>query len=552
MGGHNVIVVDFNNLYIGRKNFVRKKKNFFGESVGTKLEYAFGGLAELKAVSPGLTLIPIADPMEKEAGKHFKKLCERPIDDEKKLYMAPGPIGLQGVADHFVLALANELDAYILSRDRYRTERENGVYLDSNKIVVPLFIEHQQRWIFVMNHDYRNMLRSSYYHELIRDSDIEIDYNENIGYESVLVKALRSRDGDLFVDLLDELETFSDVTGLSTFDEAFDREVRDCAFNNYLPRIEAEFLGRHSVEQSRVDEKVKSPPLKDRSFAGLAAAIQLKRTSARNSRPVNEQESALPLVPEVVPTPIRKRAEAHFKFFGDGMGELRRRLGRKVIVTGLMRSDGVKLTMGWLDPTIKVEIVNVRSIPDFPSPALVELRGRVCEIDGAVAIEVEEPMEFRFVGLGELISFGQPRREQRVARVSWVLPRFPWSGRFGAVPAPPSVLEPLFDSDQVVEEEAVTRGEASVQSLESAEFPLSIPNPETYMPLHENLPEYVRRSEFATPKGSEGVGSSKVEIETPTVAVRSWRRKLSFATYRLLPVVFWVLLGIVLVVTVLL
>jgi hypothetical protein len=103
-----------------------------------------------------------------------------------------------------------------------------------------------------------------------------------------------------------------------------------------------------------------------------------------------------------------------------------------------------------------------------------------------------------------------------------------------------------------VVEEAVTRGEVTVQSLESAEFPLSIPNPETYMPLHENLPEYVRRSEFATPKGSEGVGSSKVEIETPTVAVQSWRKKLSFATYRLLPIVFWVLLGIVLVVTVLL
>jgi len=552
MGGHNVIVVDFNNLYIGRRDFVRKKKNFFRESVSTKLEYAFGGLAELKAVSPGLTMIPIADPMEKEEGKHFKKLCGRPVNDEKKLYMAPGPIGIKGVADHFVLALANELDAYILSRDRYRSERENGVVFDPDKIVVPLFIEHQQRWIFVMNHDYRNMLRSSYYHELIRNAGIQIDYDEYIGYESVLVKASRSRDADLFIELLAELETFSDAAGLPTFDEAFDREVRDCAFNTYLPRIEGEFLERRSVEQSRLAEKVKSPPLKERSFAGLAGAIQLKRKPTRITRPVDVRETALPVIPEVVPTPIRKRAEAHFKFFGDEMGELRRRLGRKVIVTGLMRSDGVKLTMGWLDPTIKVEIVNVRSIPDFPSPALVELRGRVCEVDGVVAIEVDEPMEFRFVGLGELISFGQPRREQRVARVSWVLPRFPWSGRFGAVPAPPSVLEPSFDSDQVVEEEAVTRGEVTVQSFESAEFPLSTPNPETYMPLHENLPEHVRRSEFATPKGPEGVGSSKVEIETPTVAVRSWRKKLSFATYRLLPIVFWVLLGIVLVVTVLL
>jgi hypothetical protein len=104
----------------------------------------------------------------------------------------------------------------------------------------------------------------------------------------------------------------------------------------------------------------------------------------------------------------------------------------------------------------------------------------------------------------------------------------------------------------VFEEEAVARGEETSQSFESAEFPLSTPNPETYMPLHENLPEHVRRSEFATSKGSEGVSRSKDEVETPTVAVQSWRKKLSFTTYRLLPVVFWVLLGIVLVVTVLL
>lgn len=549
MGGHNVIVVDFNNLFIGRKNFVKKK--FFVEKLDTKLEYAFGCLAKLKEESPGLTVIPIADPMGKEAGSRFRHLCNLDIDDERKLYMAPGPIGGRGVGDHFVLALANELDAYILSRDRYRSERDKGVLVNSEKIVVPLFLERQNRWIFAMNQDYRDLLRSPDYHELIRFAGIQIDHDESIGYESVLVKALRSKDAEQFVDMLDGLESFSDVTGLTKFDEMFNEEIRDCAFNIYLPRIESEFLGQQSFGKIASDKQIKSPSIKELPFRGLAGAIRLQRKANKVTSLRTHQSDPLPVV-AIEPASIRKRAEAHYKFFGDEMGELRRRLGRRVIVTGLMRRDGQKFFVGWLNPAVKVEIIKVSSIPKFPSPALVELRGRVCELDGVVAIEVADPPEIRFVGLEEVISFGQPRREQRVARVSWVLPRFPWSGRFGVVPSPPVVLEPSIKLDPTVEEGIAAEDEVGIEQIGPSKSSQHVLISETNEQLHVKSSEDVGLSEILPIKENNAAMNLDAAKKDPSIEIQLRRGKIPGAIYRYLPIVFGISLGIVLLVAFLL
>lgn len=425
MGGHNVIIVDFNNLFTGDQNFLRRRLEG-----SRRLDFAFGGLEELKSEVAGLTVVPIWDHM---FGKRNRDLRSLSIDDPRKIYMVPESLDGKVKADHFVLKLAEELDAYILSRDGFQTEQAEGYTVDSEKIVAPIYIEKQERWMFVMKNEYRALLRSPFYRESIYFAGVEVHGDEAVSTEDVLVRALRSKHAQVFVDYLEQLPRFHQVAIEAEFDSSFDRDVRDRAFNIHLPLIEESFKERF----------LEAGPLRQSPFVGLADRFRRKREVVQVPQSVEVQHEEIQSNPVEETPRIRKRAEPHFRFFGDEVGELRRRLGRRVAVTAFMRRVDNTLKIGWLDPSTYVPLRNVETFPDEPMPIFVEVRGRVCEIDGVVSIEVNNPMQYRHVGFNEVLELSKPKSNGVGIRVSWVLPRFPWTGRFESVPAKPvTVVKP--------------------------------------------------------------------------------------------------------------
>ena len=546
MVAHNIIVVDFNNLFTGRQNFVTTdeprgllqslgKKSSFEK----KLDFAFGGVDALRAEIPGLTVIPIMDHMRGGPGRRFHKLCKLPISNQQKLYMVPKSEKDRGAADHFVLALAEKLDAYTLSRDRYSAERRMGLVVKSERAVVPIYIEERARWMFVMGNGYRAMLRSPEYKELIRAARIRLDGNESYEYDSVLVKGLRSEYSDSFVDLLEEVEKFSDAVSPDLCADSSDQEVRERAFNYYLPKIESDFVAQFSIE---VRTKPGPEPLADRVSIGLGVEGQLLEVESpsdgRNLVPTD--------VSELTQSPFRKRAEPHFKIYGEEINELHRRLGRRVVVTALIRIDGDKATLGWLDRSVNIPLRNFRSSLEIPSPSFVEIRGRVCETDGELAIDLDEPMQFRLIGIDEMVKLGLPRMKRPTVRVPWVLPRFPWSGRFNSVPFAPQALLSMNEEGLVTEERFATI------EVNAEEPPTTIWDPvfET-----QSVDVGVADVERLASSHSETPAQEELKLssgKSKQIVVRGLKmNSLSGYAYRLMPTIFWVTLVVVVLVAIL-
>mgnify|MGYP003339016712 CR=1 FL=1 len=291
MGRHNVIIVDFNNLFTGHKNFLRDRLD-----ASRRLEYAFGGLASLKAEVPGLTTIPIWDFMR---GRRNQDLVDLPIEDERKLYMVPESLDGWVMADHFVVKVANQLDAFILSRDAFYAEQAEGYAVNSSAIVAPIFLEQEERWLFVMKDEYRALLRSAEYRDLVTNSRVR-NSDESFAAEDVLVRALKSENSASFVRMLEKLPKFRDVARPASFDPEFDRDVRDRVFNIHLPVLEAEFK-----EKFLVVERLRQHPFKE-----LIGLFQTKRDQ------VNGDSG------EGIKRPkADDRVEPHFKVFCEEISE---------------------------------------------------------------------------------------------------------------------------------------------------------------------------------------------------------------------------------------
>ena len=418
MGRHNVIIVDFNNLFTGHKNFLRDRLDG-----SRRLEYAFGGLASLRTEVPGLTVIPIWDFMR---GRRNQELVDLPIEHEKKLYMVPESLDGRVKADHFVVKVANQLDAFILSRDAFYAEQLEGYPVNSSMIVAPIYLETEERWMFVMKDEYRALLRSTEYRDLVAYSGVRIHSDETFAAEDVLVRALKSADSALFVGMLEQLPKFRDVASRDSFDAEFDRDVRERVFNIHIPVIESEFRERF----------LEVEPLRQSPFAGLVEFFRTKPEPVQVDSRVNEDSLDI-VQDDVVEQPkVRRRAEPHFKFYGEEISGLGKRLGRRVAITAFMRRHGDTLSLTWLDPSSSIRLSNVDVIPTERLPMFVELRGRVCEIDGEISIEVDNPMQYRQISFEEMLRSNLPHYAPKTERSMWVLPRFPWTGRFGAKPEP--------------------------------------------------------------------------------------------------------------------
>ncbi|NDA81020.1 MAG: hypothetical protein EBX92_07895 [Actinobacteria bacterium] len=403
MGRHNVIIVDFNNLFTGHKNFLRDRLDG-----SRRLEYAFGGLASLRTEVPGLTIIPIWDFMR---GRRNQDLVDLPIEDQRKLYMVPESLDGWVKADHFVVKVANQLDAFILSRDAFSAEQGEGYAVNSSAIVAPIFLEKEERWLFVMKDEYRALLRSAEYRDLVTHSSVRIDSGESFAAEDVLVRALKSEYSKSFVQMLEKLPKFRDVASPVSFDTEFDRDVREMVFNIHIPVIEAEFKEKFLIVES----------LRQHPFKELVELFQTKRDLVH----VDPSDG-------VRRPKVDDRVEPHFNFFGEEISELATKLDRRVTVTAFLRRLGGTLSLTWLDPKSNVKLSNVDFFPDEILPMFVELRGRVREIDGEISIEVDNPIQYRRISFEDVLASNLPTRAPKPKRSTWVLPRFPWSGNFGA------------------------------------------------------------------------------------------------------------------------
>jgi len=480
---NDILIVDVANIR-DHSPATMKTRRFEGRDIPlSSLEYLDSALIELQSQVPSGTILKIADfslihNFSDEDKVEFRRRTNLDPTDSQYIYLLPfqpkrteSKSGLFRrkptnnsdfvEADDIILALALELDAYVVSGDYYSDEKFDR---HMKSIRERLFVHHfnaaTNSWIFVKSLEY---------------------YSEN--------RNLRDDWGRI-----SSLTTITEEIGANqSFEAQSDLDIRDFAYNTLIEEFWEHKRGRVTVD---LDRRLTSNPLKnlingislrpqqvvtasrDLAVKGKSAVIatggrNLAPTEATHqiSRPVRGGPMALPM-----PT-----------YYASAVHAIAKHKDERIAIMGkLIRSDN-SVYLEWVlaDKRIKILTGSSYSLPK--TGELVRITGTVIQDDTNICLEVESRDTAVTVELEDIVRERvenvrrtQPVRQQRL----WSMPAMRW-GRIrsksnepalapGFVPRPipksfpmPSAATPNSSNNQIF----VRPSDASIQDWTTEQIP---------------------------------------------------------------------------------
>ena len=424
---NDILIVDVANIR-DHSPATMKTRRFEGRDIPlSSLEYLDSALTELQSQVPSGTILKIADfslihNFSDEDKIEFRRRTNLDPTDPQYIYLLPfqpkrteSKSGLFRrkptnnsdfvEADDIILALALELDAYVVSGDYYSDEKFDR---HMKSIRERLFVHHfnaaQNSWIFVKSLEY---------------------YSEN--------RSFRDDWGRI-----SSLTTITQEIGVNQiFEVQSDLDIRDFAYNTLIEEFWEHKRGRVTVD---VDRRLTSNPLKN-LINGLSLRPQQVETASRDLAvkgksaeiATGRRNLALTEASHQISRPVRggPMALPMPTYYASAVHAIAKHKDERIAIMGkLIRSDN-SVYLEWVltDKRIKILTGSSYSLPK--TGELVRITGTVIQDDTNICLEVELRDTAVTVDLEDIVRERvenvrrtQPVRQQRL----WFMPAMRWGG----------------------------------------------------------------------------------------------------------------------------